>query len=215
VRIEAFTGGAYVQNTYLAECADGRTAILVDPGAATGAALEAAQSRGLGISAILLTHAHFDHVEGLIEAKRTTGAPAYLHPADQPVWELSSRHLAELGMHSPLPPPDAALEAGRTLSFGGSEFGVSFAPGHSPGHVIFVCAEAALALVGDVVFLGSIGRTDLPGGHYGTLMNSIRSQLLVLPPGTTLYPGHGPPTTVEHERRTNPFLASPGPDAFA
>lgn len=215
MRVSAFTGGAYQQNTYLAECADGRAALLVDPGAATGAALRSAESRGLGVAAILLTHAHVDHVEGLSEAQRATGASTYLHPADQPVWDFSARQLAASGAPSPAPRPDVDLEAGGTLSFGGSELGVSFAPGHSPGHVIFVCAEASLAFVGDVVFLGSVGRTDLPGGHYGTLMSSIRSQVLGLPPGTTLYPGHGPPTTVEHERRTNPFLASPAPDAFA
>ncbi len=222
MKVRSFTGGAYQQNTYLAECADGRTAVLVDPGAATGDALDVARSRGLGVAAILLTHAHLDHVEGLAEAKEATGAPVHLHPAEQPVYEFFARQLAGSGLSPPLPPADLDLETGGALLFGGTEFSVSFAPGHSPGHVILVCREASLALVGDVVFLGSIGRTDLPGGHYPTLMNSIRSQVLALPPETTLYPGHGPPTTVEHERRTNPFLAAlavepapPGPDALA
>lgn len=203
MRVFGFAGGAYQQNTFLGACDDGRAGVLVDPGAATGEALAAARSGGLTIAAILLTHAHLDHVEGLAEAKRATGAPVHLHPAERPVFDWSAGQLA-----APLPSPDADLRPGETLAFGGSELRVAFAPGHSPGHVLFACEAAVLAFVGDVVFRGSIGRTDLPGGSYPALMSSIRSEVLALPPETTLHPGHGPDTTVREERAHNPFLAS-------
>jgi glyoxylase-like metal-dependent hydrolase (beta-lactamase superfamily II) len=105
-----------------------------------------------------------------------------------------------------LPPPDHDLVPGVNVSFGGSEFEVIFAPGHAPGHVIFVSTTEPVAIVGDVIFFGSIGRTDLPGGDYQVLMDSIRTRVLTLPPETRLITGHGPETTVAHERDTNPFL---------
>lgn len=211
MRVFAFAGGAYQQNTFLAACEDGRTGVLVDPGAATGEALAAARSRRLDVAAILLTHAHVDHVEGLAQAKRATGAPVHLHPAERPIYEWSLGQLS-----APAPSPDADLQPGTALAFGGSSLRVAFAPGHSPGHVLFACEAASLAFVGDVVFSGSIGRTDLPGGDCATLMNSIRSEVLTLPSETTLHPGHGPDTTVARERTHNPFLAPHGPaDALA
>lgn len=211
MRVFAFAGGAYQQNTFLAACEDGRTGVLVDPGAATGEALAAARSRRLDVAAILLTHAHVDHVEGLAQAKRATGAPVHLHPAERPIYEWSLGQLS-----APAPSLDADLQPGTALAFGGSRLRVAFAPGHSPGHVLFACESASLAFVGDVVFSGSIGRTDLPGGDYATLMNSIRSEVLTLPSETTLHPGHGPDTTVARERTHNPFLAPHGPaDALA
>jgi glyoxylase-like metal-dependent hydrolase (beta-lactamase superfamily II) len=111
------------------------------------------------------------------------------------------------GMHAdPQPEPTGELVPGERFTFGESGFDVRFTPGHAPGHVILVSAEDGLALVGDVVFQGSIGRTDLPGGDFKTLMRSIREQVLTLPDDTVLYPGHGPPTTVGAERTGNPFL---------
>ena len=202
MKVARWAGGAYQQNTYLAACDDGRRAVLVDPGAAAGAALASARAEKLDVVAILLTHAHLDHVEGLAQAKRATGAPVHLHPAERLIYEGAERRLGV-----PLPPPDVALEDESTLAFGGSAFRVAFVPGHSPGHVLFVCEAASLAFVGDVVFAGSIGRTDLPGGRHPTLMASIRAHVLTLPPETTLLPGHGPETTVARERDTNPFLA--------
>ncbi len=179
----------------------------MDPGAATPAALAAARGRGVDIAALLLTHAHLDHIEGVAAAKSATGAPIYLHPLDRPLYDNAAAQAAAFGV--PLeepPPPDAVLAPGATLSFGGSDFDVVFAPGHAPGHVMFVSVPNAAAIVGDVIFRGSIGRTDLPGGNFNRLMDSIRSRVMTLPDETVLYPGHGPETTVGHERRTNPFL---------
>ena len=196
-----------MQNTVLVVCADGRTGLLVDPGAATAEALAAARARRLDVAAILLTHAHLDHVEGVPLARSATGAPIHLHAEDRILYDNVAVQAATFGVPGvALPPPDHDIVPGVNLSFGGTEFEVLFAPGHAPGHVIFVSTTEPVALVGDVIFLGSIGRTDLPGGDYHTLMDSIRTQVLTLPPDTRLVTGHGPETTVGHEMRTNPFL---------
>ena len=196
-----------MQNTVLVVCDDARTAVLVDPGAATDLALAAARGRGLDVAAILLTHAHLDHIEGVARAKEATGAPVYLHPADRILYDNVWSQAAAFGVpYEEQPPPDIDLVPGENVSFGGSEFEVVFAPGHAPGHVIFVSTTEPVAIVGDVIFLGSIGRTDLPGGDYRLLMDSIHRTVLTLPPETRLYTGHGPETTVGHEQRTNPFL---------
>ena len=207
MQIFAFTGGAFSENTYLVACADGCTALLVDPGSATDQALEAARTKGLVIKAVLLTHAHLDHVEGVALAKLVTGAPIHLHPRERRVYDSAAAQAAHWGMQfDPPPPPDVDLVPGETLAFGGTELDVVFVPGHSPGHVMFVSAADRAAISGDVIFFGSIGRTDLPGGDYQLLMESIRSRVLTLPADTRLYPGHGPETIVDHEARVNPFL---------
>ncbi len=206
--ILTFTGGPFVQNTLLVVCADGRTALLVDPGAATPQALATVRARGLEVAAILLTHAHLDHIEGVATARRDTGAPIHLHPLDQPIYDGAAAQAVSFGVpwEGAPPPPDVDLVPGTNLVFGGSEFEVVFTPGHAPGHVIFVSTSEPVAIVGDVVFAGSIGRTDLPLGDYRVLMESIRNEVLTLPGDTRLHPGHGPATTVGHERLTNPFL---------
>lgn len=196
-----------MQNTVLVVCDDARTGVLVDPGAATHLALAAARARGLDVAAILLTHAHLDHIEGVARAKEATGAPIHLHPADRILYDNVWSQAAAFGVpYEEQPPPDIDLVPGENVSFGGSEFEVVFAPGHAPGHVIFVSTTEPVAIVGDVIFLGSVGRTDLPGGDYRLLMDSIHRTVLTLPPETRLYTGHGPETTVGHEQRTNPFL---------
>ena len=207
MEILTFTGGPFVQNTLVIVCADGRTALLVDPGAATPEALAAVSDRGLEVAAILLTHGHLDHVEGVGLAKRETGAPIHLHPLDRPLYDSLAAQAVAFGVPwEEQPPPDVDLVPGTTLSFGGSGFGVVFTPGHAPGHVMFVSTSEPVAIAGDVVFAGSIGRTDLPFGDYRVLMESIRNEVLTLPDETRLYTGHGPETTVGHERVTNPFL---------
>ncbi len=196
-----------MQNTVLVVCDDARTAVLIDPGAATPVALAAARARGLEVAAILLTHAHLDHIEGVARAREATGAPVYLHPADRILYDNLGSQAAAFGVSCEEQlPPDIDLVPGENVSFGGSEFEVVFAPGHAPGHVIFVSTTEPVAIVGDVIFLGSIGRTDLPGGDHRLLMDSINRTVLTLPPETRLYTGHGPETTVGHEQRTNPFL---------
>ncbi len=213
--IQSFTGGAFGQNTLLVACARTRAAILVDPGAATPQLLQAVRAGEYQVEQIVLTHAHLDHVEGVSEAKRETGASILLHPADQPLYDGAPQQAEWFGMRlDPLPPVDGSLAEGQAVSFGECELAVRFTPGHAPGHVILV--GDGVAIVGDCVFAGSIGRTDLPGGDLGQLMHSIRTQILTLPDATTLLPGHGPETTVGHERASNPFLVPQfGGSAFA
>ncbi len=203
--VRTFTGGPFTQNSYLVSCARTGSAILVDAGAAVPEAIEAARATGVTIESIVLTHAHIDHVDGLARAKRETGAPIYLHPADGPLYANAPMQAQWFGLSmEALPPVDHALAHGGTVTVGECTLAVRFTPGHAPGHVILV--GDGVALVGDVIFMGSIGRTDLPGGDLQTLMKSIREEILTLPDATTLYNGHGPPTTVGHERVSNPFI---------
>jgi len=205
VAVRSFTGGGFAQNTYLVYCARTLAGILVDPGAATAQALEAARSAGVTIGQIVLTHAHLDHVEGIPVARAEIDAPILLHRDDQMLYGAAPTQASWFGMRlDPLPPVDGELVHGGVVSFGDCEMAVRLAPGHAPGHVILV--GDGVAIVGDVIFNGSIGRTDLLGGDLGTLMKSIREQVLTLPDETTLHTGHGPDTTVGHERRTNPFV---------
>jgi hydroxyacylglutathione hydrolase len=213
--VRGFAGGAFGENSYLVSCARTGEAIIVDPGAAIGSVLEAASTAGARVGSIVLTHAHIDHVEGLAEAKDRTGAPVSLHRADAQLYGAAPTQAEWFGLRiQPLPPVDRWMEEGDRVEFGDCTFSVLHTPGHAPGHVILV--SDGLAIVGDCVFLGSIGRTDLPGGDFQTLMQSIRSRILTLPDETQLYTGHGPETSVGHERATNPFLTpSFGGSTFA
>lgn len=205
ITVRTFTGGAFAQNGYLVSCVASRKAILVDPGGGVEEMLATARQEGLDVELIVLTHAHLDHVDGVARAKRETGAPVLLHPADEPLYHAAPAQAGWFGVHVEPPPPiDRYLEDGGIVRFGGCELRVRHTPGHSPGHVILV--GDGVALVGDVVFAGSIGRTDLPGGDFQQLMQSIRTHVLTLPDETVLYCGHGPETTVGHERVANPFL---------
>lgn len=179
--------------------------MLVDPGEEAERFLAAAAERARRITAIWLTHAHLDHILGVAAVQEATGAPIHLHPGDRKLYDELPQQGLWMGLRLTRPPsPDHELRHGQRLRIGGVEVGVRHAPGHSPGHVCFTAPGAVLS--GDLLFAGSIGRSDLPGGDHDTLIASIRSELLSLPDGTLVYPGHGPVTTVGAERRTNPFL---------
>jgi hydroxyacylglutathione hydrolase len=203
--VRVFTGGVFAENCYVVSCPATRQGILVDPGAAVEEMLAHVKRERIEVKAIVLTHAHIDHVEGVPRAKAETDAPVLLHADDDRLYRQALVQAQWFGVRlDPLPPIDAHLAPGETINFGECALGIRFTPGHAPGHVILVGEE--MALVGDCIFAGSIGRTDLPGGDLQTLMSSIRGQILTLPDATVLHTGHGPDTTVGRERASNPFL---------
>jgi hydroxyacylglutathione hydrolase len=205
MRILQIPNGQFVENCYFvideatAECA------IIDPGEEAGLIAHKLQAEGVRPVGIWLTHAHIDHVLGVPRLKADTGAPVCLHPADRMLYDHVPEQAFAFGMRAePLPAPDRQLAHGDVLRVGGLAFRVRHAPGHSPGSVVFEGPGAVFA--GDVLFQGSIGRTDLPGGDFDTLLKSIERELLTLPDSTIVYSGHGPETTIGRERRANPFL---------
>jgi len=208
VEVRTFTGGGFGENAYLVLSGPEGPAVVVDPGADAPRMASALAHEGLELSAILLTHAHIDHVEGVPEIRRAAPeVPIWLHAEALAMYHAMPHQAARFGLElGPLPEPTDELTHGMRFSFGSSALDVRYTPGHAPGHVILVADDESFALAGDVVFSGSIGRTDLPGGDMQRLMKSIREQVLTLPDHTKLYSGHGPPTTVGRERVTNPFL---------
>jgi glyoxylase-like metal-dependent hydrolase (beta-lactamase superfamily II) len=195
-------------NSYLIADAETGEAAVIDPAWNARVILSAAAARGWTIRHLWLTHAHFDHFGGLAGVVAGTPAPVTvgLHPADLPL--LQANGGAEIfGFRiEPGPPPDLAFQPGQILELGREQLEVRFTPGHTQGHVVFVSHAASLVFCGDVIFQGSIGRTDLPGGDFATLLASIRREILSLPDETRLLCGHGDETTVGIERQSNPFL---------
>jgi hydroxyacylglutathione hydrolase len=208
VKVHTFSGGPFGQNGYLAVCEEASKAVVVDPGGGAPGMVEHLRRIGVTPDAILLTHAHLDHIDGVADVRAAfPDVPIHLHAADRPLYDAAPRQCAAFGLPPfELPPPDYELTQGQRIAFGRCAFSVRHAPGHSPGHVILYAEADGLALVGDVVFAGSIGRTDLPGGDFRTLIESIRREVFTLPPKTRLLSGHGGETTVEWEARHNPFL---------
>jgi hydroxyacylglutathione hydrolase len=205
VKVVQIPNGQFLENCYLIIDEATASCAIVDPGEEAGLIASKLQTERVTPVAIWLTHAHVDHVIGVPRLKDATGVPVYLHPADRPLYDRVPEQALAFGMQAePLPPPDRELKHGDVLTVGALALRVRHAPGHSPGSVVFEGHGAAFA--GDVLFQGSIGRTDLPGGDFDTLRSSIERELLTLPDSTIVYSGHGPETTVGHERRANPFL---------
>jgi len=203
LEILAIPNGQFAENCYLLTA--GATAVLIDPGEEWERFLTELERREARLAAIWLTHAHLDHILGVGEVQSETGAPIWLHPADRPLYDNLPQQALWLGLRVPAAPaPQHELAHGQTLSLGGHDFLVRHTPGHSPGSVSLVGEGAVFS--GDALFQGSIGRSDLPGGHHETLIASIRRELLSLPDATRVLSGHGPETTIGAERRTNPFL---------
>jgi hydroxyacylglutathione hydrolase len=193
-------------NCYIVGDSDTRDAIVIDPGGDPDRLETAITSRGLRIAAIVATHAHFDHVIAAEVLREKTGAPFYLHAKDGPVldWYAESG-LMFLGIELPPPPTvDSSPAEGDQLRAGFVSLEVFHTPGHSPGSISLVHESALFS--GDTLFAGSIGRSDLPGGDTDALLGSIRSKLFSLAEDLPVYPGHGPQTTIESERRSNPFV---------
>jgi hydroxyacylglutathione hydrolase len=209
--VEVRAGGPFQENGYVIGCEDTREAVIVDPGDSIADLLEYAAREDLSIRHILLTHAHIDHITGVAAARRATGAPVHLHREDTFLYDDAEAMGAMFGMRIEAPPPvDEFYIPGAAIRFGDLEVRSHHTPGHSPGGV---CLEVGAVgktgqdlFVGDTLFAGSIGRTDLPGGDYATLIASIRDVLFPFGDEARVYSGHGPGTTIGRERRTNPFL---------
>ena len=206
MNIRTFVAPAFAENAYLIWQPNHAQALAIDPGDAP-AIIQSLASENLQLAAILLTHSHVDHVDGVAELVRATNAPVYLHPEARLFYDNAAVQAAQFGMRVENPPPPTHELQPGDLEIANIRFEVRYVPGHAPGHVLLYSAGAGVAFVGDVVFQGSIGRTDLPGGNYQVLMNSIREQVMTLPAETQLHSGHGPVTTVGEERRFNPFIA--------
>jgi len=206
VKIVQIPNGIFAENCYLVVDERAGECAIVDPGEEAGLILHKVKETGTKPVAIWLTHAHLDHVLGVPRVAAETGAPVWLHPADRPLYDAVPDQAVWFGLAPPekLPAPDHDLAHGARLKVGEESFEVRHAPGHSPGSVCLV--GPGVALSGDILFAGSIGRTDLPGGDFETLIASIERELLPLPDDTILYSGHGPETTIGRERHTNPFL---------
>lgn len=201
-----FPVGPLQANAYLL-CA-GSSAVVVDPGAEGAAIVAELDKRGCALEAVWLTHAHFDHVGGLAELLQLRPVPVLMHPADAPLLAGARAFAANLGLEIPEPPQEfTPLAHGDRLDVGEHHATVLHVPGHAPGHVAFHFPELGRVVSGDVLFRGSVGRTDVPFGDHATLIASVASRLLPLGDEAQVLPGHGPNTTIGVERATNPFLA--------
>lgn len=202
------TLGPIQTNAYLVGDTASGEAVVIDPVDDAPAILAAAQERGWTVREILATHAHFDHVMASAALKAATGAPFRLHKADLPLLEaMPERVRSWTGMDvPPAATPDGFVSEGDTITVGAITLEVLFTPGHAPGHVSYVLRDARTVFSGDVLFYGSIGRTDLPGGSYEELMRSIMDRLLPLGDDFSVRPGHMQDTTIGHERQYNPFV---------
>ena len=206
MKIVPIPNGVFAENCYLVIDERAGECAIVDPGEEAGLILHKVRASGAKTVAIWLTHAHIDHVLGVPTIAAETGAALWLHPADRSLYDAVPEQAAYFGLAVPghLPAPDHEMTAGAELAVGDLRFTVRHAPGHSPGSVCLV--GPGIVLSGDVLFAGSLGRTDLPGGDFDTLIASIERELLPLSDDTIVYSGHGPETTIGRERRANPFL---------
>ncbi len=208
--VKSFTFNPFQENTYVLYD-DTKECVIIDPGCyEKGEEQELhdfIKQHDLTVKLLLNTHCHIDHVLGNYFVKKTFHVDLCIHPMEHPVLKSVESYAPNYGFSKySSTTPDIDLKEGDRVSFGDQELDIIFAPGHSPGHVCFYSIPDKVLLGGDVLFKGSIGRTDLPGGDHDTLITSIREKLFMLPSDVTVYSGHGPETTIGAEKRTNPFF---------
>jgi hydroxyacylglutathione hydrolase len=207
----------FMKNGFVLGCEETREGVIIDPGDEVDELLEVVRDQRLAIKYILLTHAHIDHIVGVRAAKAATGAPVGLHPDDRALYDYAVQQGLMFGLQVEQPPPvdffySTEAGAGRPFVFGHYDIRVHHTPGHARGGVCLQVGRVddpghgKLLIVGDTLFAGSIGRTDLPGGDHDVLLHSIRTVLFAFGDDAIVWPGHGPQTTIGQERRTNPFL---------
>lgn len=210
--LTSFTVGPISENTYVLHTED-RDCIIIDPGCYVEderrQLADYVSANRLRPKYLLNTHCHFDHVYGNQFVHDTWGLELYLHPDEQPVLQNAVQAASqwEMPFDDNYKGPLHFLRENDTIALGADRLKVLFTPGHSPGHIVFYCAAQHFLVGGDVLFLGGVGRTDLPGGDFATLEHSIRSRLFTLPDNTAVLPGHGQPTSIGYEKMNNPFLS--------
>lgn len=209
LRIEVIESVPFMENTLIVRREGRPDCLVVDPGFQPDKILAHLERHHLEPALILLTHGHVDHIAGNARLKQVwPSLPIFIGAGDAPMLTDPVANLSGLGGVSiTSPPADRLLSEGERVEAAGLELSVLEIPGHSPGHIVYVLhsEQPAIILGGDVLFRGSIGRCDFPGGDQDLLLSGIRTKLFVLPPDTIVYPGHGPATTIGHEQRTNPF----------
>ena len=211
IQIQPFTFNPFAENTYLVYDETGE-GVIIDPGCYEKTEKDAlalfVESNNIKIKYLLNTHCHIDHVLGNDFVKTKYQVPFFIHQKDEPVLRSVKAYAPSYGFNLYQEVlPDGYLEEGNTVSFGNIVFDVLFLPGHAPGHIGFYHKDSHSLLSGDVLFEQSIGRTDLPGGDFNTLINSIHQKIFTLPDNVVVYPGHGDTTTVGEEKISNPFCA--------
>lgn len=212
MKLHRFTFNPLQENTYVIWCETSLDCAIIDAGnynsEENSILKNFIEEHRLTPKYLLGTHAHIDHIFGNYWVKNTYNIPYLLHSEDLKMIERSETMAAIWNLnYTPSPLPDQFINHGETLTLGSSTLEIRFVPGHAPGHVIFIHHDSQWAVVGDTVFRGSIGRTDLPGGNHELLLQKIEEQIFTLPDNYTLYSGHGPETTVQHEKSSNPFFA--------
>jgi glyoxylase-like metal-dependent hydrolase (beta-lactamase superfamily II) len=203
--IKVFEVGPYLSNCYIVGDEATQVGMIIDPGFEAETIQSGMRSSDLRIEKIVLTHGHLDHIGAVGELKSKTGAELLIHRKDAQMLTDPRENLSAFsGENIKAPRADRLLEDGEKISLGNLEFQILHTPGHSPGGISLLSDK--IVFTGDTLFAGSIGRTDFPGSDYDTLMRSIREKLMVLPDDTTIYPGHGPKSTIGQERKFNPFV---------
>ncbi len=204
MNVQTITVGAFQENCYLVVDDRSNRAVIVDPGSEGARLVDAIEDSNAKLEAIWITHAHVDHVGAIASVKRKWDVPIYLHPLDRRLYEAAARQAEVYGVAFEQPPePDREFADGQQVKVGNLEMTVLHAPGHAPGHVVI--HGQGIALVGDCLFAGSIGRTDLPFSNPPQLAATLE-KISALAPETVVYPGHGMDTTIAQERLSNPFL---------
>lgn len=211
LQLKSFEFNPFQENTYVLYD-ETKECVIVDPGCSDSdeenALADFTESNNLNVKLLLNTHCHIDHVLGNWFVKKKFGVKLFIHKDDEVVLNAVKVYAPNYGFPTYQDTtPDAYLSESQPVSFGNQSLLVLFVPGHAPGHVAFYEPKTKILIGGDVLFYNSIGRTDLPGGNHQTLLDSIQKKLFLLPADTVVYPGHGPETTIEYEKKTNPFCA--------